>query len=219
MSHADRIATVNGDSERQVQLLVIYACPPVQEPLRLRHSWPFEEGLRRIATELAQRVQRPAAIRRLAALAPGERALVVTCTTDDATVIATDDALHQLDDGSGPWTRWPWEQLTAVTWDSATKTLTMTGQQPVLPGQFHLRLAAPGPLVTLARERIAFTTSFRTRVQLRAGDAVGIVVRRHPRTDRHDWFIYPGPSVDPDDSVVRAELNAVISQLRASTGL
>ncbi len=200
--------------------MTIYVCPPAQPPIRLRDGWPFQESLRKLAADLAGNIQRPLTVRRLAALAPREHVLVVTCTTDDATVIATDAALHWLeDDQTGQWARWGWEELTAVGWDSGTSTLALTGQPPVRPGRFCLTLADPGPLVHLARERISFTTGFVTRVQMEGAGTVRVVVRLQPRTDRRDWYIYPHPAIDADDPIVRDRVTALVGRLRSETGL
>lgn len=138
-----------------------------------------------------------------------------------AVVIATNVALHRLEppEGFGDWSRWGWEQIARIEWDAPTSTMTLIGQAPVLQHRIAFRLSAPGSLVSVARERITWTTQLATRVRLPSGGSVAVVVRRHPVTDRMDWFLYPDTTLAGQGTGGRAELDGVLASLRAHTGL
>jgi len=146
---------------------------------------------------------------------------MAVCDCNDAAVVATNAALHRLGppDGSGDWSRWGWEQVAGIEWDDPMSTMTLIGQAPVLPGRVVLRLPSPGPLVDVARERVAWTTQLATRIRLPSGGTVRVVVRRQPVTDRMHWFLYPDSSIASDGPRVRTELDDVLAALRADTGL
>jgi len=65
----------------------------------------------------------------------------------------------------------------------------------------------------------AWTTQLATRVGLPSGGTVRVVVRRHPVTDRMDWFVYPDATIASDGARFRAEFHDVLAALRADTGL
>ncbi len=176
---------------------------------------------RRAIAALATRALEPAALRRLAELAPRERQLVGACDESDAAVVATHVALHRLEppEGLGDWSRWGWEQIARIEWDDPTSTMTLIGQAPLLQHRIAFRLSAPGPLVSVARERIAWTTQLATRVRLPSGGSVAVVVRRHPVMDRMDWFLYPDTTIAGRGTVGRVELDDALASLRAHTGL
>lgn len=98
-------------------------------------------------------------------------------------------------------------------------TMTLIGQAPLLPDRVALTLPAPGPLVSVSRERVSWTLQLSTRVPLPSGGIVRVVVRRHPGTDRMDWFLYPDATIAGDGARFRAELHDVLAALRADTGL
>lgn len=167
---------------------------------------------------VARRTQKPVALRRLALVAPGERPPVAACDLDDAAVVATDVALQRLGppEGAGDWSRWGWERVAGIEWNDSLSVMTLIGQPPGLSGRVILRLPSPGSLVDVVRERIAWTTRLATRVTLPSGGSVGVVVRRHPVTDRMDWYLYPDAADGPH---LRSELGDVVAALRADTGL
>ena len=201
--------------------MAIYVCPPQAVRIGPASTSRLWGSTRRAIEDLAKRAQKPAAVRRLTQLAPGERTLVATCDLSDAAVIATNAALHQLGppDGAGDWSRWGWEQVSRIEWHASTSTMTLIGQAPLLPDRVVLTLAEAGPLVEVARERVAWTTLLATRVPLPGGGTARVVVRRHPVTDRRDWFLYPDATVASHSARVDAELAHLVAAMRADTGL
>ncbi|MQA03364.1 MAG: hypothetical protein GEV07_11780 [Streptosporangiales bacterium] len=162
----------------------------------------------------------PAPVRRLAELAPGERVLTYACDVDEASVVATDAALHRLTgpDGAAGWSRWGWEQVARVDWDDRHGALTVVGLLPWLPRRTVLRFTDRVPLVDLAVERVAWTRQLATRLILTDG-VVDVVVRRQPGSDRLYWIVQPDGTVDTDDPKVRAELHDELTRLRLDAGL
>jgi len=181
----------------------------------------MRRSAQRPLANLARRAQKPAALRRLARLAPDERPLVATCDSTDTAVVATNAAIHRLGppEGAGAWSRWGWEQIARIEWDHSTAAMTLIGQAPLLPDRAVLSLPAPGPLVDVSRERAAWTTQLATRVGLPSGGTVRVVVRRHPTTGGLDWFVYPDAIAATDRARGRAELDDALAALRADTGL
>ena len=174
--------------------MATYVCPPHILPVAPM-SAPTMRSAQRALADLAKRAQRPAALRRLAQVAPDERPLVATCDSTDAAVVATNAAIHRLGppECAGDWSRWGWEQIARIEWDDSTAAMTLIGQAPLLPDRVVLSL--PG------------------------GGTVRVVVRRHPTTDRLDWFVYPDATVAGDGARGRAELDDALAALRADTGL
>lgn len=181
---------------------------------------PSWDRARRVLEHAVRRLRKPAALRRLARLAPDENPLVTICDSADPTVVATHAALHPLGgpDGSGDWSRWGWEQISRVAWDEVTSTLNLIAQPPHLPSRVTLTLPDPGPLVAAPRDRVAWTTQLAARVSLPSGK-VHAVARRHPLTDRTDWYLYPDATVDLGNHGVQQELDLLVAQLRAETRL
>ena len=110
-------------------------------------------------------------------------------------------------------------QIARIEWDDSMSTMTLIGQAPLHPDRVAFTLAAPGPLVTVARERVAWTLQYATRVSLPSGGTVRVVVRRHPVTDRMGCFVYPDATIAGGGVRFRAELHDVLAALRADTGL
>lgn len=201
--------------------MATYVCAPRALPGAPVSAPPVWRSAQRAIADWARRTQKPAALHRLARLAPDERHLIATCDVFDAVVVATGVAMHRLGppEGSGDWSRWGWEQIARVEWDDSTSTMTLIGQAPLLPDRVALTFPSPGPLVDVARERVAWTTPMATRIGLPSGGTVRVVARRHPITDRIDWFLYPDTTVAIDGAGIRAELDDVLAALRADTGL
>ncbi len=201
--------------------MATYVCPPRDLPVEPGSALTLWGSAHRAIKDWARRAQKPVALRRLARLAPDERPLVATCDLTDAAVIATNAALHRLGapEGSGDWSRWGWEQVARIEWDDSTSTMTLIGQEPLLADRVVLTVPAPGPLVDLARERVAWTTQVATQVRLPSGGTVRVVVRRQPVTNRMHWFLYPDAPLDSHIASVRTELDDVVAALRADTGL
>jgi hypothetical protein len=211
-----------GLQREQSPVMATYVCAPrdlAAEPATAPTLWRTAQ--RAIGDYRSRRAHTPAALGRLARLAPDERPLVVACDLGDATVVATNAALHGLGapEGAGEWSRWGWEEISRIEWDEPTSSLTLTGQEPLFSARIMLTLPAPGPLVDLARERIAWTIQLATRVGLSCGGTVRVVVRRQPVTDRMDWYVYPDATIITGDASVRTELQGVLATLRADTGL
>jgi len=201
--------------------MAIYMCPPRDLRVEPGSTWPAWRAARRALEDWVRPAQQPVALHRLTRLAHHERPLLATCDLTDATVVATNAALHHLGppEGSGDWSRWGWEQIARIDWADSTSTITLIGLTPLLPDPVAVTLPAPGPLVDVARERVPWTTQLATRVELPSGGTMRVVVRRHPVTDRMDWFVYPDATIAGDGARFRAELHDVLAALRADTGL
>lgn len=201
--------------------MATYVCPPRAlsgAPASAPTMWCSAQ---RASADWARRTPKPPALHRLARLAPDERQLIATCDVSDAVVVATNAALHRLGppEGSGNWSRWGWEQIAHVEWDDSTSSMILICQAPLLPERVVLTLPAPGPLVEVARARVAWTTPLATRAGMPSGGTVRVVARRHPITDRMHWFLYPDTTVASDGAGIRAELDDVLAALCADTGL
>lgn len=191
---------------------------PVTDEVAGRKRW---RALRAVVESLVGQVRRPPAARRVAELAPAERVLAYACDTTETSVVATDRALHRLE-GEGPaerWSRWPWEQVARVSWDTEANALTVTGLLPALPGRSVLRFRERVALVDLALERVTWTRQLDVRVGLGQYGAARVTVRRQPGSDRMFWVVRPDDGVDTEAPEVQAELDAALVALRADTGL
>jgi hypothetical protein len=198
--------------------MAIHVCPPAHQSLALPATSALWTRVRARSEEWAQRTRKPDAVRRLTHAFPRERALVVTCDQTDATLIATNAALHRID-GTHAWSRWGWEQIARPDWAQSTSTLTLVGMEPVMSGPVELTIPTPWPVLDLARERIAWTTLLAVRLALPSGETLGVVVRRHPSTDQLDWFLYPDARSNLDDPPLGAGIDAALAAFRADVGL
>jgi hypothetical protein len=173
--------------------------PPVRLP-----AWIGRRALR----------ARIAAIEPAVPLARGERVLTVAHRRDGSPVIATKLAVyHQDPTGSGTWVRLGWEQVGRVDWDEP-HGLVLTGWTPDVAARTLLAVARGEPLLTLARERVAWTTLPATRIPVGGRGLARVTARRQPGSNRLLWMIELGPGV-ADSAAVRAELDAALTRLRA----
>ncbi|WP_432842037.1 hypothetical protein [Dactylosporangium sp. CA-092794] len=152
-------------------------------------------------------------------LAQGER--VLATERDGPTrrrVVATQHAVYfqDLDHGFRSWHRLGWEQVEHARWDAARGTLRLVSLVPQLVPDLTLRLAAPGRLPDLARERVTATTL--ARVPLRhAGRVAGWLSARRPVAGDAEvtWVVRLAPGV----ALADADVDLAIRDARAHTGL
>src|SRR5690349_8121204 len=103
------------------------------------------------------------------ALAKGERVLAVSGDT-----VATDSALHFMNDGS--FTRLPWERVERAAWRDGVLAVREVG------GVGHsVPLEDPGSVPETVRERVTATVVVSTHVSLPGGGGVRIAARRPAR--------------------------------------
>lgn len=156
-----------------------------------------------------------------APLGRGERRLLSTRDANDLPVVATDRALyHQhADQPGGVWTRLGWEQVDRADWDPQRRRLTLTGLTSDGPRSTALYLADGVRLLSLARERIRWTTLFSGPLHLSDGGEAHVTVRREPATGALLWVVRLHPDVDRDDPLLSGRVDAAIAGLRAYAGI
>ena len=169
------------------------------------------------ADQVAARVRVPADIRAETPVEPGERILLFARDVEGALVVATERALrHQA---AGGWSRHGWEQLTRVTWDAASHTLTATAAGAGLVAAISLHTSDGPRLAEFARERIGSTFLLSTLVPLAGHAPARVTARRRPAGQELTWQVSlddPDAAVDP---AIRVHLATAISQLRAHIGM
>ena len=165
-----------------------------------------------------QRVARArlAAVESDVPLARGERVLTVARRSDDSPVVATKLAVYHPA-GSREWARLGWEQVGRVDWEEQ-HGLVLTGWTPDVPARTVLAVSRGEPLLELARERVAWTNLFATRIPVGGHGKARVAARRQPGTGRLLWMIALDPGV-PDSAAVRAELDVALTRLRADLAL
>ncbi|WP_436701356.1 hypothetical protein [Nocardioides sp. BYT-33-1] len=146
---------------------------------------------------------------------PGERLLawaeVRRPDAGPALVGGTRDALYLPD-------RLPWEQVASAEWDQDEATLRVV--QVARFGEstpVHLlRLADPGRLLQLVRERVTASIAVQRHVAVSGRRSVRILARRAPGT-RGDlsWFVEYDDGLDPADPRVDAVVQEALAAARA----
>jgi hypothetical protein len=141
--------------------------------------------------------------------------------TSGAGVIATDRALYHQHDHrpGGAWTRLGWEQVERADWDPRRRRLILTGLTPDGPRRTELPLADGVTLMSLARERIRWTTLLSGPLRLSEVGEAHVTVRREPATGALLWVVRLHPGVDRDDPRLSASVDAAIARLRAQAGI
>jgi hypothetical protein len=159
-----------------------------------------------------------------AATAPlerGERRMLSMRDTNGGSVVATDRALyHQHDHQPGRvWTRLGWEHVDRADWDSQRRRLILTGLTPDGLRRTELHLADGVMLMSLARERIRWTTLLSGPLHLSNIGEAHVTVRREPAAGALLWVVRLHPGVDRDDPRLSASVDAAIAWLRAQAGV
>ena len=152
-----------------------------------------------------------------APLRPAEHLLAVACGVDGELLAATDWALyHQTGQA---WTRVGWEQLSRVAWDQQRHVLMLTGLTPTVAARTVLHLAKDWDLPALAVERVSWSKVVDQRISLNGGAGARVIARRLTGEARITWLVILDHGLDPGDLGVRAELESVLTELRAETGV
>lgn len=145
-------------------------------------------------------------------LARGERVLAVARTPEDASVVATDAALHFP--AGGARLRLRWELIDHATWEDGRLRIRETGGD-----EHRLRLAEPGSVPEAAQERITTTVVISSYARLPAGGGVRMVGRRAPGAEELNWTLVFDSGLDPADPGLRAQAEQLLTDLRVQTGL
>jgi hypothetical protein len=143
------------------------------------------------------------------------------CDTTGACVVATDRALYHQNDcqPGGVWTRLGWEQAQTADWDPRRRRLILTALTPDVPRRTELPLADGAKLVSLARERIRWTTLLNGPMHLSDVGEAHVTVQREPASGALLWVVRLHPDVDRDDPRLSASVDAAIARLRAQAGI
>lgn len=131
-------------------------------------------------------------------------------------LVATRDAIHYQNPGTGFWYRLGWDQVERVAWDAGRAELRLVSRRPQAASDAVVRTATPDRLLHLARERISATTL--VQVPLRHdGRVVGTVSARRPAGGDHDiaWVVHVQPGTD----VPEGEIAGAIESLKIHIGL
>lgn len=137
----------------------------------------------------------------------GERVLAV-----GGDAVATQSALYLT--GSDGGVRLPWERVEQAGWHDGTLTVREVG------GARHaVRLAHPGSIPEIVRERVTATVVVSTHVRL-PGGGVRVVGRRAPAGDGAiRWTFVFDPGLNADDPGLRAQAEQALEEIRRQTGL
>ena len=150
-------------------------------------------------------------------LVKGERALLNEHDMQTGRrLIATRDAIHSQNPGTGFWYRLGWEQVERAAWDAGRAELRLVGRRPQAAPDVVLRTATPDRLLSLARERIGATTLAHAPLR-HDGHVVGTVSARRPAGDGDDiaWVVHMRPGTDVPDG----EIAGAIRSLKIHIGL
>lgn len=141
-------------------------------------------------------------------VAPGERVLAWTRTTDGGVLAGTRDAMY-LPHG----VRLPWEQVESADWDVDAERLVVAevgtwGQERAV---HELAVAEPRTLLELVRERVTASIVLQRHVPVHGKRGVRVIGRRAP-SGRHPvvWLTEYDVGVEPDDpAAARAAADAL----------
>ncbi len=136
---------------------------------------------------------------------PGERVIAAARDGAEGWVVATDRALLAQD------RRTPWTDVVHAQWYDEEQVLTMDlapGAGPAL----HVPLTEPGRVPETVHERVMASIVLSRRVPLPGGGA-RIVARRD--ADETLWQVVPDAGTDLADPAVRAQVDAVLAELRS----
>lgn len=156
-----------------------------------------------------------------AALAPGEKVLAGTGTTDGRWLVGTRDALHVV---AGPVaeTRIPWERVDRADWDGDGQRLVVVevGEFGRIQPRHVFPVAEPGLLLELVRERVTASVVLQRRIPVHGRRGLLVIGRRAPGGDGTvSWAYQFDVGVDPDDPAVVAAAEAGLRAAEADLGL
>jgi hypothetical protein len=131
-------------------------------------------------------------------------------------LVATRDAIHYQNPGTGFWYRLGWDLVERAAWDAGRAQLRLVSRRPQTAPDAVLRTAAPDRLLHLARERISATTLAHAPLR-HDGRVVGTVSARRPAFGDHDiaWVVQVRPGTDVPEN----EITGAIESLKIHIGL
>ena len=145
----------------------------------------------------------------------GERVLTWGIDAQGDPVVATVQALY-LPMRTGDHSRVPYERIETASWEDPVLEVVLVGREG---RRYVVRLAEPRELPPTIRERVTSTIALAERVSLSGGAGARVTARRAPGGDELAWTVRFDEGVDARDPGVRAQADAAIAALRASTGL
>ncbi|WP_283134872.1 hypothetical protein [Rhizohabitans arisaemae] len=143
-----------------------------------------------------------------ATLERGERVLAFGTASEDAYVVATDQALH-LPGG----TRLPWYRFDHVRWREGHLSIQDTdGEKYAVP------LVHEGRLPEVVRERVTSSIVVNRHVRLDERGGVRLVARRVPGAAEFTWTQVFDAGLDPEDPEVRELAAEALRLIRLRLG-
>src|SRR5262249_35038686 len=133
-----------------------------------------------------------------APLERGERRMLSIRDTNGLPVVATDQALYHQHDhqpGDRPRARLGWPRAVQADWDAQRRRLILTALTPDGPRRTELPLTDGVTLMSLARERIRWTTLLSSPLQLSGVGEAHVTVRREPASGALLWVVRLHPGV------------------------
>jgi hypothetical protein len=173
----------------------------------------------------------PAEVAAAATLAPGEKVLAGTRTTDGRWLLGTHLALHVVpepgvvrdDDKARPVERRiPWERVERADWDRDEERFVVleVGEFGRVRPLHEFGVAEPGLLLELVRERVTASVVLQRRVNTEGKKGLLVIGRRSPVGDGTiSWAYEFDAGVDPEDPAVMAAAEAGLRAAQADLGL
>jgi hypothetical protein len=172
----------------------------------------------------------PAEVVAQAALAPGEKVLAGTRTTDGTWLLGTHQALHVIPgpgDGQEPQAPpverpIPWERIERADWNRDEERLVVeeVGEFGRVRPRHEFAVAEPGLLLELVRERVTASVVLQRRVNTEGKKGLLVIGRRSPAGEGEiSWAYQFDAGVDPEDPAVMAAAEAGLRAAQADLGL
>lgn len=186
----------------------------------------------------------PAEVLATASLAPGEKVLAATSTTDDRWLLGTRVALHVVPSsepspvGEQPGeataqveppsvvepveARIPWETVERADWDRDEEQLVVTevGEFGRVRPRHVFPVSEPGLLLELVRERVTASVVLQRRIFTHGTRGLLVIGRRPPTGEGEVMWAYQfDAGVDPEDPAVAAAAEEGLRAAQADLGL
>lgn len=146
----------------------------------------------------------PADVVRAADLEPGEKVLAGTRAAGGTWLLGTRAALIVVPP-SGAALRLPWERVERADWDRDEERFVVVevGEFGRVRPRHEFRVAEPGLLLELVRERVTASVVIQRRVRVHGNRGLTVIARRSPAGDGELTWVYDlDPGVDPEDPAV-----------------
>jgi hypothetical protein len=153
-------------------------------------------------------------------VAAGERVLASATAADGTVMAGTRDAFYVVADGETR--RVPWEQVEAADWDRDTETFRLSevgtwGEERAI---HSVKLAEPGRLLELVRERVTASVILQRHVVLPGRRGLRVIARRAPGGNQPvEWVYEYDEGVDPTDPTVAAAAREALELARRDVGM